>query len=129
ERKLRQSRRRLAETADEKSHLESDMSYNPARAKNFYKNANRRRKQDPHAGTKHSDIMRRQGFGSALPAGNRVATPRGMAATLFDGPNWTARIETIAAGNNLGYGVNHEADRLYSVLSGVLYVIVGEGEE
>jgi mannose-6-phosphate isomerase-like protein (cupin superfamily) len=105
------------------------MSYNPVRAKNFYRNTSKRpRRQDPHAGIKHSDIMRRQGMGQTLPTEGRQQTPHGFGATIFSGEDFNVRSEIIAAGNNLGFGVNEEADRVYQVIRGPLFVII-EGEQ
>jgi mannose-6-phosphate isomerase-like protein (cupin superfamily) len=104
------------------------MSHNPVRAANFYKNNNKRRRTvDAHAGTKHSDIMRRQGVGTSIPGTARYGTGHGFAADVFKGPDFTIRAEILAAGNAIGYGVNVEGDRVYQVMRGQLFITVADG--
>ena len=104
------------------------MSYNPVRAANFRKTGRKRRPLDPHAGVKHSDIMKRQGLGTTVPMAARTPTPHGFAAEIFACSDFTLRSEVIGAGNSTGYGVNPDGDRVYHVVRGVLFVFV-EGKE
>lgn len=105
------------------------MSYNPTRAANFYRNTSKRRMRTPPkgSGVKHSDIMRRQGIGQEVPLQGRVTTSTGISAPIFEGGKFTVRTEVINAGNQHPYGVNENSDRVYRVLSGVLYVTVCTG--
>jgi len=98
--------------------------YNPVRFNQPYRNNNKRRARqlDPKAGIKHSDIMRRQGLGQTIPLMGRISTPYGVSAEIFAGEDFTVRSEFINSGNNLGYGVNKKAERVYQVAKGVLYV-------
>lgn len=100
------------------------MSYNPVRAASFYKNRGKgvRHPQNPHAGIKHSDIMRRQGLGVTVPMASRTMTPHGLAATLMESEAFVVRSEVIAAGNSLGRGLNSKQDRLMIVRVGSLFV-------
>ena len=105
------------------------MSFNPVRAKNFYKNPSRRRRPaDPRAGTKHSDIMRRQGVGLTVPGTNRFGTGTGFASDVFKGKDFTVRSEVLHAGNATGFGFNQEGDRVYQVMRGNLFITVGNDE-
>lgn len=103
------------------------MSYNPTRANHRNPSQRRRRKPNPHAGVKHSDIMRRQGFGAGLPADDRAPTPHGIASRLFEGKDFSVTVEAIGAGNRLEFGVNKKADCVFYVLRGTLYIFV-EGD-
>jgi len=107
------------------------MSYNPTRAKNFYKNPSRRRRlaPNPHAGTKHSDIVRRNGMGATVPLENRQQTASGFMASVFENDKFSVRQEVLAAGSSIGWGCNKKADRVIKVLTGVLYITVEEGGE
>jgi len=99
------------------------MSFNPVRASNFYKrNRTSACAQDPHAGTKHSDIMRRQGLGLTVPLTDRVTTATGIASTLMQTERFVVRSEVIGAGNNLGLGANPTQDRLIICRAGSLFV-------
>lgn len=100
------------------------MSHNPVRAKNFYKNNKKQRILNPHAGTKHSDIMKRQGSGFTTAMSGRTSTPYGFSACVFEGKNFVVRSEYLGAGNSWGFGVNEKGDRLYRVNTGILFVTV-----
>ena len=76
---------------------------------------------NPHAGTKHSDIVRRTGVGQALPA-DRKRTLTGYGAETFRGDDFTVRYELIAAGNAHPLGINTKRDRVVHVLEGQLFV-------
>lgn len=99
------------------------MAHNPTRAANFY-NTKRRKRLQPtkHDGVKHSDIMKRQGVGQTIPVELRNRTAHGFERTLFSGPDFIVRGEILAAGNLSPYGVNKEADRVYYVTKGTLFV-------
>jgi len=100
------------------------MSFNPVRAASFGRNRGRgvRHANDPHAGTKHSDIMRRAGLGVTVPLSSREVTSSGFAAILMKSPTFTVRSELVAAGNNLGLGVHKTKNRMVLVRSGSLFV-------
>ncbi len=99
------------------------MSHNPVRAANFRKTGRKPIVRDPHAGIKHSEIMRRQGFGTTLPT-QRAATPTGFTSEVFEGDGFTVRQDLLAAGNSSGVGVAAEHDRVFHVLRGVLYIVL-----
>jgi len=103
------------------------MSFNPVRAKNFYKSHRKRHPVNPHSGTKHSDIVRKNGLGVTVPAENRRETIHGFASELFGNDNFVVRSELLRAGNSTGFGVHHKSDRLYVVTRGMLYVTI-EGQ-
>jgi hypothetical protein len=106
------------------------MSYNPVAAANFYKSNKHKRPrvQNPHAGVKHSDIMRRQGgIGSALPQ-QRTVTASGYSSAIFKGTGFNFRHELLAAGNSSGLGVNAEKARVFHVVKGVLFFLVHDAE-
>lgn len=92
------------------------------------KNNNKKvRRLDPHAGTKHSEIMKRRGVGVTVPMEDREPTPHGFTAGVFSG-DFVVRHEVIGAGNNLGFGVNKKGDRVIRVSSGQLFVFVSDKE-
>lgn len=96
------------------------MVYNPART-NQQKKA--RKAPDPHAGTKHSDIMRRAGVGLTAPvASPKEKTRHGFTAAIFSSPNFVVRHETMFAGNNTGLVVSEDGDRTIRVLRGSIFV-------
>jgi len=105
------------------------MSFNPVRAANFGKRHRGNRTYDPHAGTKHSDIMRRQGLGQTIPMSDRTPTATGFAATLMANDKFVVRSEVIGAGNNLGLGSNETQDRLLMCQRGSLFVEIREDNE
>lgn len=107
------------------------MSYNPVRAANFYRNTSkaRRRNPPPGSGTKHSDILKRQGVGQTVPLNNRTETLHGVGAPIFEGGKFVVRSEVMFAGNATDYGVNEKNDRVYQVNSGVLFATVKVGEK
>jgi mannose-6-phosphate isomerase-like protein (cupin superfamily) len=104
------------------------MSFNPVRAANFHRNRGKgtRHPNDPHAGTKHSDIVRRQGLGVTVPFSSRIATPSGFAATLMATDKFVVRSEVIGAGNHQGLGRNAKHDRMLILRVGSLFVQVNE---
>jgi len=104
------------------------MSYNPVRANNFYKRNRGNRVLNPHAGTKHSDIMRRQGLGITVPMADRTQTATGVASTLMETSGFVVRAEVIAAGNNCGLGVHKTKDRMLLCRTGSLFVRVAVDE-
>ena len=96
------------------------MSYNPARASG---RANKKRKRyDPHAGTKHSDILRRKGVGFDATSQDREKTRHGFTSPVFSCASYTQRYVCLFAGNNTGVGVNPKADRSIRVQVGTLFV-------
>jgi hypothetical protein len=105
------------------------MSFNPVRAASFYKNRKGTRHPDnPHAGTKHSDIVRRQGLGVTIPMADRTATATGLAAVLMANDKFVVRSEVIGSGNHLGLGMNKKQDRLLIIRVGSLFVQVNNEE-
>ena len=96
------------------------MVYNPARAN---RNQKAKRAPNPHAGVKHSDIVRRNGVGLNAPMSvSKENTKHGMSAPIFEAPGFSVRYETVFAGNNTGIGVSEEGDRTIRVLRGSLFV-------
>jgi quercetin dioxygenase-like cupin family protein len=99
------------------------MSYNPVRAKNWNKRSNRRRQPlNPHAGTKHSDIVRRAGMGATVPLENRQQTASGFMASVMENDDFSVRQEMIGAGASIGFGLNPTGHRLIRVLSGLIFI-------
>lgn len=88
------------------------------------KRGRKRRPVDVHAGVKHSDIMKRAGLGGTVPLEDRRQESYGFSAAVFNAENFTVRSAVIGAGNNLGLGVNPEADRVFRVQRGVLFAYV-----
>lgn len=99
------------------------MSFNPVRAANFTRRA-APRVYDPKAGTKHSDIIRRQGVGFTVPMLGRENTATGIAVTLTANDKFVVRSEVIGKGNNLGLVVNDTQDRLLLLRAGSVFVQV-----
>ena len=98
--------------------------YNPTRQQ---QKGRRRPQLNPHAGTKHSDIMRRQGAGRGAPSVvNQSKTPHGFGNAVFECDGFTVRYETMFAGNNTGMLVNEDGDRTIRVLSGVVFLLTEE---
>lgn len=105
------------------------MAYNPKRAQKFWRNTNKQKnRQLPHAGTKHSDIVRAQGTGVTLPGLHRKETASGQAVDVFSNESFEVRAEVLLAGNNLGFGYNPDADCIYRVARGLLYVTSQDSE-
>lgn len=102
------------------------MTFNPVRAENFNKRNRPRHELNPHAGIKHSDIMKRQGVGVTIPLDSRVNTPNGISALLFSGEDFVVRSELVASGNASDFGMNECDDRVYVIRNGVLFVRVGQ---
>lgn len=96
------------------------MSYNPARASG--KSNKKQRRFDPHAGTKHSDILRRKGVGFDATSAQRENTRHGFTSPVCSFEGFVQRYVCLFAGNNTGVGVNSEGDRSIRVMTGVLYV-------
>jgi len=104
------------------------MSFNPVAAANFGKRRKQRKQALPRQGTKHSDIMRRNGLGTTLPMDARLYSRSGMAALLFSGKDFVVRGELLAAGNATSYGFNPKGDRMYLVRDGALFVTFEDAE-
>lgn len=100
------------------------MSFNPVRAASFYRNRGKgvRQPNNPHAGIKHSDIMKRQGVGITVPMTGREVTPHGFSAVIMESDAFTVRSEVIASGNNLGCCFNPKQDRMILVQRGSLFI-------
>ena len=97
------------------------MSYNPARAAGNHRNK-RVKRYDPHAGTKHSDIMRRKGVGFDATSAERSDTRHGFTSPVFSCDSFVQRYVCLYAGNNTGIGVTEKGDRSIRVMVGTLYV-------
>lgn len=100
----------------------TNMSYNPSRT-----SGNRRRKErarNPHAGVKHSDIIRRRGVGFDAPTANREDTRHGFSSEAFSCDTFTQRYSCIFAGNNTGVGYTDSGDRSVRVVAGTLFVTI-----
>lgn len=99
------------------------MSYNPTRAAG----RNKRRKNrthNPHAGVKHSDIIKRRGVGFDAPTAERTDTRHGFSSEAFSCDSFTQRYSCIFAGNNTGIGYTDSGDRSVRVQAGTLYVTI-----
>ena len=95
--------------------------YNPYRHAKAQKQ--RMRKQDPHAGTKHSDIIRKHGVGVGAPIKQVLKrSTHGRFSPIFDCDSFSVRYELFMAGNNSGVGVNPDGDRTIRILRGSLFV-------
>lgn len=95
--------------------------YNPTR--NTKSKKARLRRQNPHAGTKHSDIVKRNGVGGNAPVSQvLVHSLHGRESSIFSCDNFEVRYELFLAGNSSGYGVNEKGDRTIRVLRGTLFV-------
>src|SRR5687768_15036766 len=102
------------------------MSYNPVRAQG--RTARRRPASNPHAGVKHSDIVRTRGVGSSLPPlSARESSEHGFGVPVFAGSDFVVRHEVMYQGNNSGIGVNEEADRIILVRRGLLFLTIDAG--
>ncbi len=105
------------------------MSYNPTLA-NGGRNKRRKRTLDPHAGIKHSDIVRRRGVGSVAPSGSKQeGTPHGFKNLVFKCDSFIQYYECMYSGNHTGFGVNEEGDRILRIMRGSLFVTVGSIDE
>lgn len=95
--------------------------YNPERNKKNQKN--RLRQQNPHAGTKHSDIVRKHGVGVGAPIKQVLKrSAHGRFSPIFDCDSFSVRYELFMAGNNSGVGVNPKGERTIRILRGSLFV-------
>lgn len=97
------------------------MSYNPTRAAGG-RNNRKDRKLDPHAGVKHSDIMRRKGVGLHASSSERIDTLHGFTTIDFSCESFVQRFACIYAGNNTGIGYTDDGDRVVRVQAGILFV-------
>lgn len=100
------------------------MSYNPTRHGAQARQAKRQRRLDPHAGTKLSDIIARQGPQAATidDLRNKVPTPRGWKVDQFKGKTFEMVFEFICANNSTGEVLHKSKDRSLRVLSGEIFV-------
>lgn len=101
------------------------MSYNPNVHGKHGRQPARRRQINPHAGTKHSDIVRAMG-----PRGtnvedirNRQATPHGWRIPYFRGEEFEVYYEYLCARNGTGVIKSEEHDRCVRVLAGTMYLM------
>lgn len=104
------------------------LSYNPVRAQNFNKTKRPKSDIDVNAGTKHSDIVKRDRIGNSLLINSKVYTKHGVSAELFNG-KFVVRAEVLGAGNSLGTLINEDKDRVVLVKEGILWVTVGESTQ
>jgi len=103
------------------------MSYNPNRNDN---KGRKTRRLDPHAGTKHSDIMNRRGIGSSAPANvAKVDTLHGYRNEIFSNSEFSQYFECMYAGNSTGFGINKKRDKTARVMRGSVYLILGTIKE
>jgi len=107
------------------------VAHNPTRTKNFYKNTDRRRGRvrQKGAGTKHSDILRRQGVGMTMAIDKGQKTASGFSTVIFEGKDFIVRGEVLAENNLTPFGVNAKADRIYYVTHGILFANVQDGDK
>ena len=95
--------------------------YNPARQQPHKKK--RRPQPSPHAGTKHSDIMKRRGVGLTAPAySSQKRMPFGYISDVFSCDDFEVKHVIIYQGNSLGYGFHPSKDRTIRVLRGDCFV-------
>lgn len=100
------------------------MSYNPNIHGPQGRHVARRRPLDPHAGRKHSDIVRGMG-----PRGmnvedvrNREVTPHGWRIPYFVGEEFEMYYEYLCASNGTGVIRSEEHDRCVRVLAGMIFI-------
>lgn len=97
------------------------MSWNPTRLEK--KNA--QRIVPPNAGTRHSDIVKKYGGSSLVPAGsNKIQTKFGYHIPLFSCDNFNARIEIMYQSSSTGFGFNPTGDRTLLIRRGTLWVLI-----
>lgn len=104
------------------------MSYNPIRAKgtNF---AKKKKVVYKNHGSRHSDIVRKRGVGVAHPLGSTERTFSGFKSESFRCDNFVQYYERLDAGNNKGFGINRQGDRVIFLVSGSLFVTKGSVDE
>lgn len=98
------------------------MSYNPTRQAGKKNHRKRQRNYNPHAGVKHSDIMRRRGVGRHATTSERINTRHGYTSDVFSCEGFSQRYACLYAGNSTGIGFSESGDRTVRVMSGTLYV-------
>lgn len=98
------------------------MSYNPTRALKDSQ-SKKVRATNPHAGTKHSQIIRKAGLGaSSFSTLASKKTTYGFSTPILESKDFTVKVEIIGPGNNLGLGVNEKGDRFIKVLKNKLFI-------
>lgn len=103
------------------------MSYNPARVDPQVRQRQaQQRRQNPHAGVKHSTIVGRDGPRGINVADirNRQSTERGWRVATFKGDDFEMIYEYICARNSTGQIKNEDQDRAIRVLAGMIYVTI-----
>lgn len=102
------------------------MPYNPRRLEG---NPRRVRRQDPHAGRKHSDVVGRGGprATSLVDMSRKENTADGWVIPIFSGPDFDVFYRYICAKNNSGQLKHETKDQVVRVLAGRLYVMVNGG--
>lgn len=102
------------------------MSYNPNRQKSS--TPRRQRRLDPRAGTRFSDVVSRYGPSAATidDVRSKMNTSRGWKVDIFKGESFEMVYELICARNSTGMVKSEDQDRAIRVLSGLLYVTIGE---
>lgn len=73
-------------------------------------------------GLKASDILRRLGKNISTVIKPEDKTKFGFAKELTSNKKFKVRVETLAPGNNRGFGKNEEDSRVFYVTGGTLYV-------
>lgn len=104
------------------------MSYNPNRQAAGARRSQRTRRLDPRAGHKASDIVRQRGPQAATinDIQSKQNTSRGWKVEIHKGDQFEMLYEYICSRNATGVVRHEEMDRALRVLSGELYITVGE---
>ena len=102
------------------------MSFNPTRlAPN--KSMHRPYSPPPGAGMTHSDILKKHGGSSYVPAGEKKQSAHGYSINLFSNDVFVTRFDVIHSKNNIGLGVNPDGDRTFLVVKGTVFVTLDVG--
>lgn len=98
------------------------MSFNPKRLETGH--VHRVRRQDPHAGRRHSEIMSRSGpkASSLVDMSRKELTPDGWRIPIFSGPDFEVSYHYVCARNSTGQVLHESKDRVVRVLAGRLFV-------
>jgi len=103
------------------------MSFNPARM-NGLGSSKRSRHLDPHAGLKHSQIVRSLGVQSVRveDVRNRQDTAHGWRIPIYKGPTFEVEFQYMCMRNSTGRLRHDTKARCVRVLAGQLFVLVGD---
>lgn len=104
------------------------MSYNPDRQRAGARQARKVRRLDPRAGVKISDIIKQRGPQAATlnDVRHKQNTLRGWKVVIHEGNQFEMNYEYICSRNASGLIRHDSLDRALRVLSGELYITVGD---